>query len=334
MNGVSEAIASWLERKRRTDRASAAVISLLALGSGTAVFLVATLVIYTLLSIACGAFVHPVWLGLAAFGLTAGFFAHVMNRWQDGPDLGLDPMGYWIIKDICSIGPRLILEGLRQVRCCGLLGELNVAACARALAYLAEQNAAVSWEDLMRHCPQVPSERLREQLSLLDGVLFLGEDASRVTLMDPFRLRLRWMLEQEQRSGKGREPARPRPEPPPPPVPVEPEKLSAYEILGLPASASVAEIKLAYRKRIKECHPDLFAGMDQQAKALAERWTKALNAAYATLNPRHRDASPNSSPQRRAGSGRDTKIEGRKTRKSHLPVGPPPNKTQNAVTKS
>jgi hypothetical protein len=30
-----------------------------------------------------------------------------------------------------SVGPRLILEGLRQVRCCGQLRELNVAACAR-----------------------------------------------------------------------------------------------------------------------------------------------------------------------------------------------------------
>jgi curved DNA-binding protein CbpA len=67
-------------------------------------------------------------------------------------------------------------------------------------------------------------------------------------------------------------------------VPVnEPEKLSAYEILGLSASASRVDIKAAYRKRIKECHPDLFAGMDQQAQVLAERWTKALNAAYAKL---------------------------------------------------
>jgi len=127
-------------------------------------------------------------------------------------------------------------------------------------------------------------------------VLFLGEDASRVTLMEPFRLRLRWMLEREQSARREREPARPRPEPAPRAVPVnEPEKLSAYEILGVSPSASVLEIRMAYRKRVKECHPDLFAGMDQQAKALAERWTKALNAAYATLNPRHRGASASSS---------------------------------------
>ncbi len=205
MNEGSEAIAGWLERKRRTYRVSAAVISVLALGSGAAVFLLVALLVYTVLSIACGAFARSVsWLGLAALGLTAGFFARFMKRRPDGPELGMDPMGFWIFKDICSVGPRLILEGLRQVRCFGQLGELNVAACARALVYLAEQNAAVSWEDLVRHCPQVPSERLREQLLLLDGVLFLGEDASRVTLMDPFRLRLRRMLEREEGQGEGR----------------------------------------------------------------------------------------------------------------------------------
>jgi hypothetical protein len=292
MNEVSEAIARWLEKKRRTDRISAAVISVLALGTGAAVFLVATFLIYTVLYIICGAFLHAVpWLGLVALGLTTGIFVRSMKGGQDERQLGFDPMGFWILKDICSVGPRLILEGLRQVRCCGQLGQLNVAACARALAYLAAQNAAVTWQDLMRHCPQLPWPRLREQLFLLDGVLFLGEDAERVTLMDPFRLRLRWMLEQE--------PARPRPEPTPQPVPVnEPETLGAYEILGLSPSASVVEIKAAYRKRVKECHPDLFAGMDQQAKALAERWTKALNAAYATLNPRHGGARPSSTGQR------------------------------------
>lgn len=300
MNEVSEAISRWLEHKRRTDRASAAMISVLALCGGVAVFLLTALLFYIVLSIVCAAVLHSVpWLGLAALGLTAGFFARSMKGRQDKPELRLDPMGYWILKDICSVGPRLILEGLRAVRCCGQLGELNVAACARALAYLAAQNAAVTSEELIRHCSQLPWERLKEQLYLLDGVLFLGEDASRVTLMDPFRLRLRWMLEQEQSTGKAQRPARPWPEPPPQAVPVnEPEKLTAYDLLGVSPSASAAEIRTAYRKRVKQCHPDLYAGMDHQGKALAERWTRALNAAYATLNPRHRDVRPNSSRHR------------------------------------
>jgi hypothetical protein len=300
MNEVSEAIARWLKQKQRRERASAAVLAVLALGSGATVFLLTTLLIYTVLFIASGAFLHSVpWLGLAAFALTAGFFALIMKRRWSELELYLDPAGFWIIKDVCSVGPRLIMEGLRLVRRCGQFGDLDVAACARALAYLAGQNAAVNWEELMRHFPQLSSERLREQLFLLDAVLFLGEHGSRVTLMGPFRLLLRSILEPELSAGKWREPAPPRHEPPPQATSTnDPEMLSPYEILGLSPMASVAEIRLAYRKRVKACHPDLFAGMDPQARALAERWTKALNAAYATLNPRQRGARPGSARQR------------------------------------
>ena len=300
MNEVQGTIARWLEQKRRRDRASAAVICVLALGTGATVFLLTAFLIYTVLSIIYGVFVYSVmWLWLVALGLTAGFFAHTMKRRQEEPDLHLDPMGLWIIKDIFSVGPRLLLEGLRQLRLSGQLAELNVATCARALAYLAGHNAAVNWEDLIGHCRHVPSERLRGQLFLLEGVLFLGENASRVSLMEPFRMRLRWMLGRDPSAGKEQEPTRPRSEVPPAATPVnEPEKLSAYELLGLSPLASLMEIKRAYRKRLKECHPDLFAGMDQPAKALAERWTKALNAAYATLNPRHPGARPASGRQR------------------------------------
>jgi hypothetical protein len=296
---VSEGIARWLEQERRTERTSAAVLSALALGGGALVFLLTTLLFYIVLYVLFGGFHHPGrWLGLAAFGLSGWIFARAIKRSRDRLDLGMDPMGLWMIKDICSFGPRLIIEGLRQVRRCGELGELNVSACAQVLAYLAVQNAAVDWEELIRHSAQMSSERLREQLSLLHEVLFLGENASRVILMEPFRLRLRSMLEREQHSGRRPEPARPRPEPPPKVLTAtEPEKLSAYELLGLSPAASMMEIKMAYRKRVKACHPDLFTSMDQQAKALAERWTKALNAAYASLNPRNRGARADSTRQ-------------------------------------
>jgi DnaJ-domain-containing protein 1 len=299
MNEIPEGIAGWLEEGRRAERGSAAVLSVLGVGGGVFVFLLMTLLFYTVLYVLFGGFRHPVrWLSPVALGLTVVFFAHNMKSNRDRLDLGMDPMGFWIIKDICSFGPRLLVEGLRQVRRCGELGELNVAACARALAYLAGQNAAVDWEELMRHCAQLSSARLREQLSLLHEVLFLGENASRVLLMEPFRLRLRSMLEREQRTGRRPEPARPTPEAPPRVVQVtDPEKLSAYELLGLSPSASMMEIKMAYRKRVKACHPDHFAGMDERAKAMAQRWTTALNGAYASLNPRQRGARPGSEPQ-------------------------------------
>src|SRR6478736_10431287 len=112
MNEVSEAIARWLEQKRSVDRTSAAVLSVLALGSGAAVFLLTSLVFYTLLSVFFGAFVHSVpLLVVAALALTAGAFRRSIRAMEDEPQLGLDPMGFWIIKDVFSLAPRLIREG-------------------------------------------------------------------------------------------------------------------------------------------------------------------------------------------------------------------------------
>ncbi len=50
MNEVLGAIARWLEEQRRTDRVSATVLAVLALGSGLAVFLLTTLLVYTILT--------------------------------------------------------------------------------------------------------------------------------------------------------------------------------------------------------------------------------------------------------------------------------------------
>jgi hypothetical protein len=295
MNEGSEAIAHWLEQKRRRDRVWAAAICVVALVFGTAMFLATTLLIYTVVRTVSIASDHSEILSeVVALALTTWSYARIMKRRRHQLDVDLDPMGLWIFKDLYSIGPRLLLEGLREVRCWAVLGELNVEACARILTYLAAKNSAVPRDELISHCAQVPWGRLKEQLLLLDGVLFLGEDGARVTLMEPFRMLLRSMLPPQQRMASNqREPTRPRPEPAPETAPVsEPEKLSPYEILGLSTSASLAEIKAAYRKRVRACHPDLFAGTDEQARALAERWTKALNAAYATLNPRQGGARP------------------------------------------
>lgn len=288
MNEVSAAVVSWLEHKRRADRKLAGILSTLALTGGALVFLLTAAPFYLFLALISGDLlrVDP-WRVLLAMGITvAVWIASIRSRKADY-QVVLDPVGFWILKDLFSMGPRLMLEGLRQMRCCEQLGGLDVAVCARALGYLARKNAAVTWRDLVAQCPQLPQARLREQLGLLDGVLFLGEDAARVTLMDPFRARLRWMLGTETKEAERQESTRPGSQDTSHgPLVNEPERLSAYEILGLSPSASIAEIKAAYRKRVKQCHPDLFTAMDPAGKALAERWTRALNAAYASLTPR------------------------------------------------
>ncbi len=62
-----------------------------------------------------------------------------------------------------------------------------------------------------------------------------------------------------------------------------PNDLDYYAVLGVAPDASLAEIKQAYRARIKRCHPDKHA-MNPTALREAERMTRALNRAYAVLS--------------------------------------------------
>jgi DnaJ-domain-containing protein 1 len=117
---------------------------------------------------------------------------------------------------------------------------------------------------------------LLPQLRAIDGII-LFRDMQSVSLLAPLRLELRQLLAQV-----------PNAEIPPEEEAIradEPQQLNSREILGVSATASAAEIKTAYRNRVKECHPDRFPNMDEPSRQLAEEWTKAINAAYAELNP-------------------------------------------------
>lgn len=56
----------------------------------------------------------------------------------------------------------------------------------------------------------------------------------------------------------------------------------AYQVLGVPASASDTEVKRAYRKLMSENHPDKLAakGLPESMRALAEEKTRRITAAY------------------------------------------------------
>lgn len=58
---------------------------------------------------------------------------------------------------------------------------------------------------------------------------------------------------------------------------------SAYKILELHSNASKEEITSAYRKLVKQYHPDKVATLAPEFREVAEQRMKEINAAYAQL---------------------------------------------------
>ena len=126
------------------------------------------------------------------------------------------------------------------------------------------------------------------QLQEIDCVLFLVREPAGVTLAPETREELDKLLGLRGQSRRSYYEYRPPKEEPvaPPPPPVD-EDAEYYELLGVKPTASFAEIKSAYRKRIKQCHPDKFAGRGAEFRQLAEERAKTLNEAYRILSAKH-----------------------------------------------
>jgi DnaJ like chaperone protein len=68
-------------------------------------------------------------------------------------------------------------------------------------------------------------------------------------------------------------------------APPKQQASDAYAVLGVDPEATDAEIKQAYRKLIRENHPDKLAskGLPEGVRALAEERIRDINAAYGLL---------------------------------------------------
>ena len=68
-------------------------------------------------------------------------------------------------------------------------------------------------------------------------------------------------------------------------------KTDYYDVLGVPATAADDEIRRAFRERVRACHPDRVANLDEDLQNLAKEKMVVLNEAYAVLrNPARRAA--------------------------------------------
>lgn len=273
-------ITSWLDRKRREGiRAAVSYAAVTLIGGAfvlalTFCFLFVAVKVLLLSAFPVSGLVTPICTLIAATVVVL-IFADAVKTRRD--DMSFFPA--WFLREYISIGPRLILEGWPQVQRVRRFLRMDRETSARVLTFLAGKAVPAYRDEVLRRFPGTDWSKLLCDLKLLPGVLFFQPDEVRVILVTPLRLELRALLARGPSANFTE-----FTEPPPEPAPVEPpHKLSPAEILGVSVTATVAQIKSAYRTRIKECHPDRFAGMDESSRAAAEEWTKSLNAAYEIL---------------------------------------------------
>ncbi len=110
-------------------------------------------------------------------------------------------------------------------------------------------------------------------LGLIDDLLVM------VLLAWFYRRHLRGMAARETQEGEGRErdarSSRVHP---------AASWFDAYEVLGIPASASAETIRSAYKARMNEYHPDKVAHLGRELQELAHRKTLEIQQAYQELD--------------------------------------------------
>lgn len=186
-----------------------------------------------------------------------------------------------LIGDLLLTGPRLLGSGIRALHRAFLLTGADLQMLSDALAILTGRTSPISADELSSRLQCRHSSGILFQLAALDIVLLIREEPPAIVLdpdlRDQLRTSLRGDSEPEVENNAESEP-----------VTASANDFATYELFGLTPSASLEELKAAFQKKIKECHPDIFAGRSDDAYGTAEEKARALIDAYKTLLAQYR----------------------------------------------
>lgn len=194
-----------------------------------------------------------------------------------------------IFKQFLYTAPQWFISAISMFYKSVTLLRMDIPSCAKILIILFETGSRVSLADLARMMPDCNAPKIFPQLRDVAGVIFLQNEPSGISITSDLRAELARVLgvkispRAEPRFYRQTKSAPPPRTPPPPRVATEEEIPGPHQVLGISRSASLAEIKAAYRKQIKQCHPDRFATLNKDWQQMAEQRAKSVNAAYEIL---------------------------------------------------
>jgi hypothetical protein len=189
-----------------------------------------------------------------------------------------------IVADMLFTGPRLVTWSFINLARIFRLMRTDLETASDILSILARRLHRISLNEVSKMILGRDPMKTLFLLQEIDCVLFLAKEPAGVILMPDTREELNSLPGMPDFETATEE------EPEDEPVLADSvEDLEYYELLGVQSAASLAEIKSAYRKRIKQCHPDKFVGRGGEFRQLAEERAKMLNEAYAILTAKHKE---------------------------------------------
>ncbi|WP_160164556.1 J domain-containing protein [Pedosphaera parvula] len=196
------------------------------------------------------------------------FSTYVTTPWKD-------------IEDLLYLGPRLFLATFGLLNTAYKQLSLDTRACAKIICVLLSRNSRFSFEEVEMKTGIGHSLGVFAQLHNIEGVVFLPSHPAGISLTSDLRselFRLFPIVEEATQEDRSENQQKSEADS----ATVDDQK-SPYFLLGVTEKATLQEIKSAYRKKIKECHPDKFNVFGDEWRRMAEERAKLLNAAYESV---------------------------------------------------